>query len=222
MEDLVTLARADGPHGEVVLRRRGTGDDAVTELIVNGVFAMDSTDPSSERALARLPLPLDRARVLLGGLGLGYTALALLERDVSRLDVVELEPALVEWAEGHLTVPLGRVADDPRVRLRAGDIAEVLAGCDDAGPWEAILLDVDNGPDFLIHEHNARLYGPDGLRLAYGRITPGGILAIWCQGPSPALRAALAEVGPEVGEHRHRHRRGHREWSYVIYTLRHP
>ncbi len=221
MEELVTLGRADGPRGEVLLRRRGTGDDAVTELIVNGVFAMDSTDPSSERALGRVPLPLDGSRVLLGGLGLGYTALALLERDVTHLDVVELEPALLAWAERHLTQPLGRVAADPRVRLRVGDVADVLARRD-AGPWEAILLDVDNGPDFLIHEHNARLYGPAGLRLAYERLAPGGVFAIWCQGPSPVLRAGLAEVGPQVAEHVHRHRRGRRSWSYVIYTVRHP
>jgi spermidine synthase len=215
------LGREAGPSGEVVLRRRGVGEDAVVELIVNGVFAMDSTDPSSERALGELPLPTAGARVLLGGLGLGYTALAVLDRAPARLDVVELEPALLRWARAHLTAPLGRVADDPRVRLHAADVAEVIAR-PDAGPWDAILLDVDNGPDFLIHEHNAGLYGSAGLRGAHDRLTPGGILAIWCQGPAPELLDRLRAIDPDAGEQQHRHRRGRREWSYVIYTVRHP
>ena len=215
-QDLVTLGRADGPRGEVLLRRRGSGADAADELVVNGVFAMDSADPRSERALGSLPLPA-AARVLLGGLGLGYTALTLLERDVAVLEVVELEAALVRWARERVTAPLARVAADPRTRLVVADVADVIARRA-PGSWDAILLDVDNGPDFLIHEHNAGLYADTGLRRAHRALTPGGVLAIWCQGPSPALHAALRDLDADAHEHRHRHRRGRREWSYVIYT----
>ena len=226
MEELTTLARADGPYGEVVLRRRGSGDEAVHELIVNGTFAMDSAETSSERALARLPFPFAGKRVLLGGLGLGYTAEELLTQGVASLDVVELEPALVDWAHRRLTVVLGRVADDARVRLRIADIATVLARRDSSGGWDAgwddgwdaIVLDVDNGPDFLIHPHNARLYSPDGLLLAFDRLRPGGLLAIWCQGPHPALLTALAALVRRPEQYQHRIRRGVREWSHVIYT----
>lgn len=218
MEELTTIARAEGPNGEVVLRRRGSGDNVVDELIVNGTFAMDSAETSSERALGRLPFPFVGTKVLLGGLGLGYTADELLTQGVASLDVVELEPALVDWARRRLTTVLGRVADDPRVLLRVADVATVLAGRD--GGWDAILLDVDNGPDFLIHPHNARLYSPDGLRLAFDRLRPGGLLAIWCQGPHPALVTALAALVRRPEQYKHRIRRGKREWSYVIYTVR--
>ena len=227
MDELVTLARADGPYGEVVLRRRFGGDgrgepapdEFVDELIVNGAFAMDSAETGSERALGRIPFPFPGARVLLGGLGLGYTANELLDADVAILDVVEIEPALVAWARQRMTVGLGRIADDPRVRLTVSDIAAVLRRADSA-EWDAIVLDVDNGPDFLIHEQNAGLYSLGGLRSAYERLTPSGLLAIWCQGPSPALQATLSELGPSPGQYRHPVRRGEREWSYAIYTVR--
>ena len=226
MQELVTLARVDGRYGEVVLRRRfgrdghePAPDDFVDELIINGAFAMDSAETSSERALGRLPFPFTGARVLLGGLGLGYTANELLDADVATLEIVEIEPALVGWARQRLTAGLGRVAEDPRVRLTVADIATVL-GRTDGSDWDAILLDVDNGPDFLLHEQNAGLYSRSGLRSAYERLTPSGLLAIWCQGPSPALLAALSELGPTPGQYRHPVRRGERAWSYVIYTVR--
>ncbi len=220
--DLVTLGRTEGAHGEVVLRRRIARDEPtepIDELIVNGVFAMDSSDPSSERELGRLPPP--SARVLLGGLGLGFTAAELLDRGVQRLDVVELEPALVGWAEQRLTATLGRVAGDHRTQMIVADIADVLQNAP-AGSWDAILLDVDNGPDFLVHQHNLGLYAGPGLRAAQRALAPGGMLAVWCQGPSPELRAALRDLGGEVSEQRHRARRGRREWSYVIYVHTEP
>ncbi len=221
MDDLITLARAEGPHGEVVLRRRGRGEEAVEELIVNGAFAMDSAETASERALARLPFPYRGADVLLGGLGLGYTAAELVQAGVGSVDVAELEPALVAWARAGVTPLLGRVAADPRVRLHVADVADLLAGRD-RGPWDAVLLDVDNGPDFLIHPPNADLYADAGLRLAFGRLRHDGLLAVWCQGPAPQLSAALTRLGVGPREHHYPVRRGARTWSAVIYTARRP
>jgi spermidine synthase len=215
-----TIARRVGPRGEVVLRRRGVGDRAVEELIVNGTFAMDSAETGSEQALAAHAAP--GASVLVGGLGLGYTAEALLDAGVAALDVVEIEEALVGWARAAVTTRLGRIAADARVRLWVDDVRPVLTGRSEqpTGPWDAILLDVDNGPDFLIHAQNAALYAMDALAAAYRRLTPGGVLAIWCQGEHAELWARLTAISASAEQQRHRVQRGRHLIDYVIYTLR--
>lgn len=221
METLETLARHDGPRGEVVLRRRAGDGPAVEELIVNGVFAMDSVDTFTERQLAEVALTgRVKPRVLVGGLGLGYTAARLLEADIDHLDVVELEDCLIGWAYAGLTPTLGAVARDPRVSLYAADVSAVLTGTElsPRGPWQAIVLDVDNGPDFLIHGANAALYSEPVLAAAYARLTPGGTLAVWCQGPAPDLLAALRRISPTGAPHLFRRTREGRELAYVIYT----
>jgi spermidine synthase len=232
LPDLQTLARHVGAHGEVVLRRRTDGLTSVDELIVNGTFAMDSTETLSERALGEIAVGavgrLERpARLLVGGLGLGYTVRELLDTaDIDRLevvvDVVEIERSLIDWAREGVTATLARVAADPRVRLHAADIGAVLAGRGEGpvGPWDAIVLDVDNGPDFLIHEVNADLYAAAGLRAAYAQLARAGTLAIWCQGPSPDLLDALRRLDPEARENRYSVARGERRVEYVIYTAR--
>lgn len=218
----VTIARWNGPRGEVVLRRRGVGDDAVEELIVNGTFAMDSAETGSEQALADLAWP--DARVLVGGLGLGFTAATLLDARVGSVDVVEIEEALVAWAYEGVTLRLSRVARDPRVRLWVADVRAVLTGHEPEpmGPWDAILLDVDNGPDFLIHAENAALYEEEALAAAYKRLAPGGLLAIWCQGAAADLWSRLQALTPTAREEVHKVQRGRHLISYVIYTARAP
>ena len=223
MEDLVTVGRETSPRGEILLRRRGPTE----ELVVNGTFAMDSAETHSERELGRLAG--GAPRVLVGGLGLGWTVAAVLDeadRTASpvAVDVVELEPALVAWAREGRTPTLARVAADPRVRLHVGDVGDVLAGRLPTlpGPWEAVLLDVDNGPDFLIHATNDALYAEPGLRDAYARLAPGGVLAVWCQAPSPPLLAALRRVDPAAEETRHEVRRATRTFVYAISTARRP
>jgi len=223
VEEPVVLGRAEGASGEVLLRRRSGPGAPVHELVVNGVFAMDSTETSSERRLAGFAARSGRSglRVLVGGLGLGYTAAEVLDDPaVARVDVVELEPHLVGWAAGGLTPVLARVAGDPRTSLHVADVAAVLRGeAEPGGPWDAVLLDVDNGPDFLIHCTNAGLYAPGTLAAAHGRLTGGGVLAVWCQGPAPALLATLSAVGPSAREHRYAVERDGRQFEYVIYSL---
>ena len=215
------MARRDGPRGEVVLRRRGSGDAAVDELIVNGAFAMDSAETGSEQALAAHAWP--GAAVLVGGLGLGFTVDALLDGRVGSIDVIEIEDALVEWAYEGVTPRLGRVARDPRVRLWVADVRTVLTGpeplTEPTGPWDAILLDVDNGPDFLIHAENAALYGAAALRSAYRKLRPGGVLAIWCQGAHAGLWADLQALSATAREEQHVVQRGRHRIAYVIYTV---
>lgn len=220
MDTIETLARADTPHGEVALRRRG---DEV-ELVVNGVFAMDTVETTSELALADAALAAvaapGRARVLVGGLGLGYTAARLLDGGVGALDVVELAGPLVDWARAGITDQLGRVASDPRVALHVGDVADWVAAHD--GPWDALLLDVDNGPSFLIHDHNARVYSGPLLAGFLGRLAPGGVLLIWCEERSPGLLATLRGLDAAASEIVVPVEREGRHFDYALYRATRP
>ena len=221
METIETIARSDGPRGGVVLRRRVSDGHSVEELIINGAFAMDSSETSTERLLAELALPRGRGRVLIGGLGLGYTVSAVSAKAVEVIDVVEIEQCLIDWAHQGVTSTLAAAASDPRVSLHAGDIRLVLEGVSNepVGPWDAILLDVDNGPDFLIHSENRALYTVTCLRAAYGQLTAGGTLAIWCQHPASALLAVLQGITPSAQEHVVDTSRGERSFPYTIYTI---
>jgi spermidine synthase len=221
-EQLVTLARADTPHGEVALRRRG---DAL-ELVVNGAFAMDTVDTTTEVELARAALSDGSPRrVLVGGLGLGFTARAVLDDTrVAGLDVVELAAPLVDWARTGLVPELAGLEDDGRCRLWMGDVADALAGVDGpTGPWDLVLLDVDNGPDFLVHAHNEGLYSDAGLAAAAGCLAPGGRLVIWSSHPAPDLLARLeavaARTGGAAGERLLPVEREGRAFDYALYEL---
>lgn len=225
MDELSTLGRAAGPHGETLLReRRRPGGEPVHELVVGGVFAMDSSETTSERELAGFAAGA-RGAVLVGGLGLGYTAAAVLDQrpGPARLDVVELDPHLVAWARQGVTPLLARVARDPRTHLDVGDVATALSGGGPAtGPWDAILLDVDNGPDFLVHAHNASLYQDAALAAAWRRLAPGGVLAVWCQGPAPDVLGRMRRLDAGAAEQRYAVEREGRHFSYVVLTARRP
>jgi spermidine synthase len=217
----VTVARADTAHGEVALRRRGE----VIELVVDGAFAMDTVDTSTEvvladEALRRHPAP---ARVLVGGLGLGVTARAVLANDrVAHVDVVELAEPLVAWArEG--VVPQLEGIEGPRCSLHVADVADVLRGrSEPVGPWDVVLLDVDNGPGFLVHAENAGLYAVPGLARARAALAPGGVLVVWSSHVAPELLAALREVmdpADDVAETVVPVEREGRTFDYAIYAL---
>jgi spermidine synthase len=225
VERIETIARHEGPRGEVVLRRRLGDQRDAEELIINGVFAMDSSETSTERLLGDLAVPSGRAkRVLVGGLGLGYTVAAIAAKDVDAIDVVEIESCLIDWAYQGITATLAAAASDPRVRLRAGDVGLFLQGASEeiVGPWDAIVLDVDNGPDFLIHDGNRALYSEPTLRAAYAQLAPRGTLAIWCQRSAPPLHAVLERIAASTREHIIEVSRGERTLRYAIYTLSRP
>ena len=138
------------------------------------------------------------ARVLIGGLGMGFTlgaALGVVGRD-ARVVVAELVPEIIVWARGALAGVFGDMLDDPRVELRNEDVAETIAG----GRYDAILLDVDNGPDGLVRAGNDRLYGPRGLAAARGSLMPGGMLAVWSAAPDAKFARRLREAGFAVEE----------------------
>ncbi|MGH8775253.1 MAG: hypothetical protein ACRDWI_08805 [Jiangellaceae bacterium] len=191
-----TLARGDGVLGEVVLRRR---PGPVYELIVGGVFLMDTAETSTERLLADVVLDRHPAprRVLVGGLGLGVTVTAMVaDVRVERVDVVEIEPLLVSWLRAGMVPGVAAVLDDPRLHVQVADVRDVLRATAEQ-VYDAVLLDVDNGPGFLVHPDNAAVYRPRALRQAGRLLAPDGLLAVWSAAPSADLPAAILEtVGP--------------------------
>ncbi|WP_338748534.1 spermidine synthase [Janibacter alittae] len=195
-----TIATAETPRGEIALRERASADGTVVhELVVAGVFAMDSADTATETALAQRSLERVAAptRVLVGGLGLGFTAWqALKDRRVRDLHVVEIEEDLVQWARLGLTPTLGVLARHPRVTLHVQDAASAVGDGEPAGPWDLVLLDVDNGPGFLVHEENERLYSATALSVLLSQVTTGGVLAIWAAQREPQLLATLTGLAP--------------------------
>lgn len=224
-----TQLRADTPTGEVSLRVRAGEQGPIEELVVNGAFAMDSVDVTSELALADCVAVAGR-RILVGGLGLGYTTARLCDRGAAAITVVEQAAPLVSWARGGCTPTLARVAADPRVALRVGRIQDVLVESTregvaaDGAPsacWDVILLDVDNGPTFLILDENADLYR-DGLSDAWGCLADGGDLVIWCEAPSTDLSERLRALAGEVVVHTVPVAREGREFEYVLYRVRRP
>lgn len=184
------VARADSERGELVLRRR---EDGALELRVNGVFVMDDQETSSEEMLASAALQAVRRPdcVMVGGLGLGYTVRALLaDSRLGEVVVAEIEPVLVEWMRSGL-VP--SVLDDPRVSVVVGDVRAVVTELPDASV-DAILLDVDNGPDFLVYKENSAIYSSSFLAVCRSKLRDGGVLTVWSSSASAALGAAVSTV----------------------------
>jgi spermidine synthase len=184
------LERVTTPRGELMLRQ--VGDDL--EVISNGVFLMDTRDGRSERALVREAVATHPAarRLLIGGLGVGFSLLeALLHPSVEQVDVVEIEPVLVEWHAVHLRDRTAAALADPRVRVVVADVREHLAASPQG--YDAVCLDVDNGPDWTVTAANAGLYGADGVAECVGALAPGGVLAVWSAAQAPAYELRLRE-----------------------------
>jgi spermidine synthase len=218
----VTVARGPGVTGEVVVRRRDRAEGPVFELIVNGTFLMDSAETSTERLLADILLERHPApsRVLVGGLGLGFTTAALLaDRRVERIDVVEIEPLLVRWLGEGVVPGVDSVLADPRVNVVVDDLRAVFDRTVPAS-YDGILLDVDNGPDFLTREANAAVYAAPALRSAARALDGTGVLAVWSAGPSVSLPVTMTScVGPVEDVVRWVRRDG-RDVEYHVYVAR--
>lgn len=192
----VTLDRREGPFGEVVLRERG--DDF--EIIANGCFLMDTSDGRSERllidaALAALPAARTAPAVLIGGLGVGFSLVrAAEEARWGRIVVVEREQAIVDW---HRQGPLDRISGpalaDPRTEIVHTDLVAHLRTTTER--YDALCLDIDNGPDWTVTEDNGSLYSAAGLAVCKDRLTPGGVLAVWSAQPSSAFEQAMRNAG---------------------------
>lgn len=165
---------------------------------------MNSRLSGSEEALANLAAAelagRPGIRMLIGGLGMGFTLRAALNAldATARITVAELMPAVIDWARGPMAEVFGSSLDDPRVALYRGDVGELIrAG---AQRWDAILLDVDNGPEGLTRESNDALYSAQGLGAAFRALTPGGVFSVWSSTPNPAFTRRLRKAGFTVAE----------------------
>ncbi|MGW4196683.1 spermine/spermidine synthase domain-containing protein [Streptomyces sp. NPDC005004] len=191
----VVLDRRDGPYGEVVLRRHG----GLLQIIANGCFLMDTSDGRSERLL------VDAARaaldgrpspdVLIGGLGVGFSlAHAAADPHWGRIVVVEREPAVIGW---HRAGPLGELSAealaDPRTAVVEDDLVSYVNETSDT--FDALCLDIDNGPGWTVTEDNDGLYTKPGLAACARVLRPGGVLAVWSAQPSPEFEGTLRNAG---------------------------
>jgi spermidine synthase len=185
--------------GELKLMQRG--DEF--SIMSGATELMNSRRGGSEEQLAILAAgrigKRDGARILIGGLGMGFTLRAALAHfsDQCEIIVAELVPAVIAWAKGPLAGVHGASLTSPRVILYEGDVAPVISH---NGPFDAILLDVDNGPDALSRPANDRLYDARGLAAARAALNPGGVLAIWSAAPDQRFAKRLRQTGLEVEE----------------------
>jgi len=212
----VQLDAAPLPNGGS-LRLARRGDEFSIRL--DGAELMNSRLSGSEEALAALacarlagrPAP----RVLIGGLGMGFTLRAALAALPARAEVVvaELLPCVVAWARGPMADLFAGCLDDPRVRVEASDVGKLYGGA----LWDAILLDVDNGPEGLTQAANDALYGAAGLARAYRALTAGGVFGVWSEKPDAAFAARLARAGFSVEEARVRAHRGKSGRRHVVW-----
>ncbi|MBX4940433.1 spermidine synthase [Rhizobium binae] len=188
-------ATIPGEGGELRLKQRGSE----FSIMLGANELMNSRLSGSEEALATLSWERikthPKPRMLIGGLGMGFTlraALAVLPDDAD-VTVAELVPAVVAWARGPMAEVFKGCLDDPRVGIHQGDVGEEIRAGKSA--YDAILLDVDNGPDGLTRKSNDRLYDFAGLRAARDALRPGGVLAVWSSGPDPDFTRRLKDSG---------------------------
>ncbi|MFF3451478.1 spermidine synthase [Streptomyces sp. NPDC002667] len=189
------IDRRQGPYGEVVLRRHG----ALLQIIANGCFLMDTSDGRSERLLVDAAYDALDGRpepsVLIGGLGVGFSlAHAAADHRWGRITVVERERAIIDWHRGGPLAPLSAGAlADPRTEIVERDLVDYVNEISDT--FDALCLDIDNGPGWTVTEGNTGLYGTSGLASCARALRPGGVLAVWSAEPSPEFEGTLRNAG---------------------------
>ncbi len=204
---MLDSAQVPGDGQEMSLQSRGEE----FSIRVDGQELMNSRTHGSEDALAEFACAAIKnssvARILIGGLGMGFTTRAALKMLNRRAQIVvaELVPAVVQWNMTHLAHLAGEPLKDKRVSVREQDVAQILRTAHAA--YDAILLDVDNGPEGLTHAGNDWLYSAAGLLAAKDALRPTGVLAVWSAGESQAFKKRMQKVGFRVKQHR-AHARG--------------
>ncbi len=204
MNRWVKLGAASVPGGEGELRLMQRGEEF--SIFAGSSELMGTRLSGSEVALASLAgdrlRGRTRPRILVGGLGMGFTlraALAAFGAD-AMITVCELVPEVLDWARGPLSAIHGDSLSDRRVTIHSGDVGDLIRNA--STPYDGILLDVDNGPAGLMRAANDDLYDHYGLREAHAALTRGGVLAVWSASPEPVFTKRLASAGFRVDEHR--------------------
>ena len=215
--ELIGTAQIPGGEEELRLFRRG----ADYMIVLGRNELMSSRMSGSEEALA--DMTLDRLgqraamRLLIGGYGMGFTLRAALKRlgGDAKVTVAELVPEIVEWARGPMAAMTGECLDDKRLFVDIADVGVLIGEAD--GYYDAILLDVDNGPDGLTRKANNGLYSRKGLAAAKAALKPNGILAIWSAAPDEKFKKALGDAGFAVDEVAVRARQNGKGAKHVIW-----
>lgn len=216
-----SLGTAQVPGGETLTLYRRGGDFMI---VLDRNELMSSRMSGSEEALANLTLDRLDGRaaphLLIGGYGMGFTLRAALARMTpdARVTVAELVPEIIEWARGPMVELMAGCLDDARVTLAMADVADAIAT--GRGRYDAILLDVDNGPDGLVRGANDRLYTMRGLAAAKAALVPGGVLAVWSAGADAAFTRRLVDAGFAVDEVKVRARSNGKGPQHVIWFAR--
>jgi len=197
MLEWATVERAHLADGtEFVLGRHGDG----WVIRAGARVLMSNRMHDSEEALAAIALARvrDPRAVLVGGLGLGYTARAVLDAvpKETEVTVIELVPELVDWNRGHVKGLAGNPLADPRCRIIVCDVLDILKAS--PSEFDVVLLDVDNGPQGLTQAKNQRLYGDWGVRVCLAALRPNGVLAVWSRGPNAGYQRRLEKNGKDV------------------------
>ena len=202
MQPWELLDEAKIPDSGETLRLKRRGQEYSIMLGANEL--MNSRLSGSEQALATLPLERlagrEAPKILIGGLGMGFTLRAALAAagEKARITVAELVPAVIAWAKGPMAELHGGSLADPRVTIWEGDVAAAIRAA--SSLYDAILLDVDNGPDGLSRPSNDALYGAKGLGEAKQALTTGGVLAVWSSSPDPQFTRRLRQAGFQTEE----------------------
>jgi spermidine synthase len=200
---LLDTAQVPG-GGELRLMQRGTE----FSIRLGRDELMNSRLSATEQALATIACekirtrkrPIERPSILIGGLGMGFTlraALTVLGKQ-AHIIVAELVPAVVTWARGPMAELFGDSLTDPRVRIKETDVGDLIRAA--RSEYDAILLDVDNGPEGMTRQANDRLYDLKGLRVTHAALRPGGVLAVWSSRPDPKFTQRLRKTGFDVVE----------------------
>jgi spermidine synthase len=219
---MLDKATMPGGGGELRLMRRGTE----LSIMSGSIELMNSRLSGSEEALATLAWARlngrREPRVLIGGLGMGFTlraALAVLPADAV-IQVAEVTPAVIAWGRGPMAELFAGCLDDPRVSVHEGDVGALIAAT--KGGYDAILLDVDNGPEGLTRAANDGLYDERGLAATRRALSPGGVLAVWSSAPHAAFSRRLPRAGFTVEEVRVKAHRGRSSARHIVWLAIRP
>ncbi len=220
--ETIDRVKIPGQEQEMTLQKRGEEFSIRTA----GAELMNSRVHGSEEEIARLTcIQLQNRiglRILIGGLGMGFTLAETLKHTSADAIIIvsELIPAVIQWNRKYLGHLAGMPLDDPRVKVKQEDVAKTIRN--QKSFWDAILLDVDNGPEGLTQKENNRLYTSAGLKAAFGALRPGGILSVWSAADNEAFTQRLSQCGFHTKKKTVRARNSKKGGRHILWLAQKP